>query len=61
MSRVNYMLSYLSNKFYGSMAFIKKIERADSKKLVFSLIAGSYGDPEKLPMAEGVPLSTFNF
>ncbi len=43
------------------MAFIKKIERADSKKLVFSLIAGSYGDPEKLPMAEGVPLSTFNF
>lgn len=53
-------LSYYDNNVYGSMVLAQEMEKAGIKKLVFSSSATVYGDPEKLPLTEDMPLSTTN-
>ena len=53
-------LSYYDNNVYGSIVLAQEMEKANIKKLVFSSSATVYGDPEKLPLTEDMPLSTTN-
>ena len=53
-------LNYYDNNVYGSMVLAQEMEKAGIKKLVFSSSATVYGDPEKLPLTEDMPLSTTN-
>lgn len=53
-------LSYYDNNVYGSIVLAQEMEKANIKKLVFSSSATVYGDPEKLPLTEEMPLSTTN-
>lgn len=53
-------LNYYDNNVYGSMVLAQEMEQAGIKKLVFSSSATVYGDPEKLPITEDMPLSTTN-
>ena len=53
-------LNYYDNNVYGSMVLAQEMEKAGVKKLVFSSSATVYGDPEKLPLTEDMPLSTTN-
>ena len=53
-------LSYYDNNVYGSIVLAQEMEKANIKKLVFSSSATVYGDPEKLPLTEDMPLSATN-
>jgi len=53
-------LSYYDNNVYGSIVLAQEMEKTGIKKLVFSSSATVYGDPEKLPLTEDMPLSTTN-
>ena len=53
-------LNYYDNNVYGSMVLAQEMEQAGIKNLVFSSSATVYGDPQKLPITEGMPLSTTN-
>lgn len=53
-------LNYYDNNVYGSITLAQEMEKANIKKLVFSSSATVYGDPEKLPLTEDMPLSTTN-
>ncbi|MFT5592937.1 MAG: UDP-glucose 4-epimerase [Oceanicoccus sp.] len=53
-------LNYYDNNVYGSIVLAQEMEKANIKKLVFSSSATVYGDPEKLPLTEDMPLSTTN-
>lgn len=53
-------LDYYDNNVYGSIVLAQEMEKASIKKLVFSSSATVYGDPEKLPLTEDMPLSTTN-
>ena len=53
-------LSYYDNNVYGTQVLLQEMERAGIKKLVFSSSATVYGDPEKLPLTEDMPLSATN-
>lgn len=53
-------LHYYDNNVYGTVVLQQEMERAGIKKLVFSSSATVYGDPEKLPLTENMPLSATN-
>ena len=53
-------LNYYDNNVYGSIVLAQEMEKANIKKLVFSSSATVYGDPEKLPLTEDMPLSATN-
>jgi len=53
-------LGYYDNNVYGSIVLFQEMEKAGVKKLVFSSSATVYGDPEKLPLTEDMPLSATN-
>ncbi len=53
-------LHYYDNNVYGSVVLFQEMEKANIKKLVFSSSATVYGDPEKLPLTEDMPLSATN-
>ena len=53
-------MHYYDNNVYGTIVLSQEMEKAGVKKLVFSSSATVYGDPEKLPLTEGMPLSATN-
>ena len=53
-------LNYYDNNVYGSIVLAQEMEKSGVKTLVFSSSATVYGDPEKLPLTEDMPLSTTN-
>ena len=53
-------LNYYDNNVYGSLVLAQEMEAAGIKRLVFSSSATVYGDPERLPLTEDMPLSTTN-
>jgi len=53
-------LNYYDNNVYGSIVLAQELEKAGIKKIVFSSSATVYGDPEKLPLTEDMPLSATN-
>lgn len=53
-------LNYYDNNVYGTQVLLQEMARLDIKKLVFSSSATVYGDSEKLPLTEDMPLSATN-
>jgi len=53
-------LAYYENNVMGSLILVQQMEKAGIKNLVFSSLATVYGDPEKLPLTEDMPLSATN-
>ena len=53
-------LAYYENNVMGSLILVQQMEKAGIKNLVFSSSATVYGDPEKLPLTEDMPLSATN-
>ena len=53
-------LAYYDNNLNSTLALCQEMERAGVKNLVFSSSATVYGDPEKLPLTEDMPLSATN-
>jgi len=53
-------LHYYDNNVYGTIVLIQAMEKSGVKNLVFSSSATVYGDPEKLPLTEDMPLSATN-
>lgn len=53
-------MHYYDNNVFGSIVLTQEIEKAGIKNLVFSSSATVYGDPEKLPLTEDMPLSATN-
>jgi len=53
-------LHYYDNNVYGTIVLTQEMEKAGVKNLVFSSSATVYGDPEKLPLTEDMPLSATN-
>lgn len=51
---------YYDNNVYGTIVLTQEMEKADIRTLVFSSSATVYGDPEKLPLTEDMPLSATN-
>lgn len=53
-------MHYYDNNVYGTIVLTQEMEKAGVKNLVFSSSATVYGDPEKLPLTEDMPLSATN-
>ena len=53
-------LAYYDNNLNSTLALCQEMELAGDKNLVFSSSATVYGDPEKLPLTEDMPLSATN-
>jgi UDP-glucose 4-epimerase len=53
-------LAYYDNNLGSTITLCQEMEKADVKNLVFSSSATVYGDPEKLPLTEDMPLSATN-
>jgi len=53
-------LEYYNNNVYSTLVLCQAMQKAGSKNLVFSSSATVYGDPEKLPLTEDMPLSATN-
>ena len=53
-------LEYYDNNLNSTIVLCKEMEAAGVKKLVFSSSATVYGEPEKLPLTEDMPLSATN-
>ncbi|OUS39396.1 UDP-glucose 4-epimerase GalE [Oleispira antarctica] len=53
-------LEYYNNNVYSTLVLCQAMQNAGSKNLVFSSSATVYGDPEKLPLTEDMPLSATN-
>jgi UDP-glucose 4-epimerase len=53
-------IHYYDNNVYGSLVLFEAMAEADVKTLVFSSSATVYGDPHKVPISEGFPLSATN-
>lgn len=53
-------LMYYNNNLISTITLCEAMEKADCKNLVFSSSATVYGDPEKLPLTEDMPLSATN-
>ena len=51
---------YYDNNVGGTIALLAAMRDAGAKKLVFSSSATVYGEPQKLPLDEGHPLSAAN-
>ena len=53
-------LEYYDNNINSTLILCQAMQKAGSKNLVFSSSATVYGDPEKLPLTEDMPLSATN-
>jgi UDP-glucose 4-epimerase len=53
-------LEYYDNNINSTLVLCQAMQKANSKNLVFSSSATVYGDPEKLPLTENMPLSATN-
>ncbi len=53
-------LHYYDNNVYGTIVLTQEMELAGIRSMVFSSSATVYGDPEKLPLTEDMPLSATN-
>ncbi|MFT6908433.1 MAG: UDP-glucose 4-epimerase [Oleiphilaceae bacterium] len=53
-------LEYYNNNVVSTLVLCQAMQKANCKKLVFSSSATVYGDPEKLPLTEDMPLSATN-
>jgi UDP-glucose 4-epimerase len=53
-------LEYYNNNIVSTLVLCQAMQKANCKKLVFSSSATVYGDPEKLPLTEDMPLSATN-
>lgn len=53
-------LEYYDNNINSTLVLCQAMQKANSKNLVFSSSATVYGDPEKLPLTEDMPLSATN-
>ena len=53
-------LAYYDNNLGSTITLCQEMEKAGVKKLVFSSSATVYGDPERLPLTEDMPLSATN-
>lgn len=53
-------LEYYDNNINSTLVLCQTMQKANSKNLVFSSSATVYGDPEKLPLTEDMPLSATN-
>ena len=53
-------LLYYTNNIVGTLNLLEVMEKYGVKKLVFSSSATVYGNPDKVPITEDMPLSTTN-
>jgi len=53
-------IKYYSNNIAGTIALLEVMNEYKCKKIVFSSSATVYGEPEKNPMTEDLPLHPFN-
>lgn len=53
-------LEYYNNNINSTLVLCQAMGKSNSKNLVFSSSATVYGDPEKLPLTENMPLSATN-
>lgn len=53
-------LKYFKNNLSGTINLLEVMQEFDVKSLVFSSSATVYGDPEKVPVTEDMPLSATN-
>ena len=53
-------IRYYDNNLSSTLALLKVMERHGVKRLVFSSSATIYGEPERLPITEDMPLSATN-
>ena len=53
-------LTYYTNNITGTLNLLETMEKYNVKKLVFSSSATVYGNPQKVPITEDMPLSTTN-
>ncbi|MFQ3190387.1 MAG: UDP-glucose 4-epimerase [Paraglaciecola sp.] len=53
-------LEYYDNNINSTLVLCQAMQKASSKNLVFSSSATVYGDPERLPLIEDMPLSATN-
>ena len=53
-------LMYYQNNLDSTLVLLEAMQRHGVKKLVFSSSATVYGDPERLPLTEDMPLSATN-
>jgi UDP-glucose 4-epimerase len=53
-------LTYYDNNLVGSLHLLEVMKEAGCRNLIFSSSATVYGDPERLPITEDMPLSATN-
>ncbi|MBM7662729.1 UDP-glucose 4-epimerase [Bacillus mesophilus] len=53
-------LKYFDNNVYGTQILLQVMVEFDVKKIVFSSTAATYGEPETVPITEGVPTNPTN-
>lgn len=53
-------LTYYDNNIVGTIQLLEAMRAADCRKLIFSSSATVYGDPERVPITEDMPLSATN-
>lgn len=53
-------LDYFSNNVYGSISLLQAMDLAGVKRMVFSSTCATYGEPERLPIREGIPQDPIN-
>lgn len=53
-------LKYFKNNLSGTITLLEVMQEYDVKNLVFSSSATVYGDPERVPVTEDMPLSATN-
>ncbi len=57
---VSIPLRYFHNNVTGSLILLETMQKFGVKKIVFSSSATVYGDPQRIPIAEDMPLSATN-
>ncbi len=53
-------LRYYQNNVVGSLVLLETMQKFEVKKIVFSSSATVYGDPQRIPITEDMPLSATN-
>lgn len=52
--------SYYQNNVVAALSLLEAMRRADVKKIVFSSTTATYGQPDKVPIAESTPQNPIN-